>query len=109
MIWKIQYTEQAGRDLQAIYEYIAFELLVPETANRQIGRITKAIRKLDNMPEKFKIYEEEPWKSKNLRYFPVDNYIVFYLPKEETETVNIIRIIYGGRNLKRQLQETRDL
>ncbi len=58
------------------------ELLVPDTASRQSDRIMKAVRTLDNMPERYKVYEEEPWKSQNLRYFPVDNYLVFYLPKE---------------------------
>ena len=61
-----------------------------------------------NMPEKYKIYEKEPWKSRNLRYFSVNNYTVFYLPKKETENVTIVRIIYSGRDLKRQLKETED-
>jgi toxin ParE1/3/4 len=108
MSWKIEYSNQARIDLQSIYEYIAYELMVPETAGGQINRIMKAIRTLDNMPEKFKVYEEEPWKSKNLRCFSVDKYIVFYLPKKENQTVNIVRIIYSGRDLKRQLEEIKN-
>ena len=92
--------------MKAIYEYLAFELFVLDTASRQSDRITKAVRTLDNMPERYKVYEEEPWKSQNLRYFPVDNYLVFYLPKKETGIINIVRIIYGGRDIKRQLEQT---
>lgn len=106
MSWKINYTAQAYNDLSAIYEYIAYELLVPEIATNQIRRIMNSIRTLDAMPMMYKIYEEEPWKSKKLRYFPVDNYLVLYLPKEEDKTVNIVRIIYGGRDIRRQLEET---
>lgn len=106
MRWKINYTRHATEDLKAIYEYLAFELLVPDTASRQSDRIMKAVRTLDNMPERYKVYEEEPWKSQNLRYFPVDNYLVFYLPKKETGVINIVRIIYGGRDIKRQLEQT---
>ena len=106
MSWKINYTRYAREDLKAIYEYLAFELLVPDTASRQSDRIMKAVRTLDNMPERYKVYEEEPWKSQNLRYFPVDNYLVFYLPKEETGVINIVRIIYGGRDIRRQLEQT---
>ena len=106
MRWKINYTRYAREDLKAIYEYLAFELLVPDTASRQSDRIMKAVRTLDNMPERYKVYEEEPWKSQNLRYFPVDNYLVFYLPKKETGIINIVRIIYGGRDIKRQLEQT---
>ncbi len=106
MSWKINYTRYAREDLKAIYEYLAFELLVPDTASRQSDRIMKAVRTLDNMPERYKVYEEEPWKSQNLRYFPVDNYLVFYLPKKETGVINIVRIIYGGRDIRRQLEQT---
>lgn len=59
-----------------------------------------------NMPERYKVYEKEPWKSQNLRYFPLDNYLVFYLPKKETGVINIVRIIYGCRDIKRQLEQT---
>lgn len=106
MRWKINYTRYAREDLKAIYEYMAFELLVPDTASRQSDKIMKAVRTLDNMPERYKVYEEEPWKSQNLRYFPVDNYLVFYLSKKETGIINIVRIIYGGRDIKRQLEQT---
>lgn len=106
MRWKINYTRHAREDLKAIYEYLAFELLVPDTASRQSDRIMKAVRTLNNMPERYKVYEEEPWKSQNLRYFSVDNYLVFYLPKKEIGVINIVRIIYGGRDIKRQLEQT---
>ena len=102
MRWKIN----AREDLKAIYEYLAFELLVPDTASRQSDRIMKAVRTPDHMPERYKVYEEEPWKSQNLRYFPVDNYLVFSLPRKETGVINIVRIIYGGRDIKRQLEQT---
>ncbi len=109
MNWKIKYTKQALEDLKAIYEYIAFKLLVANTARKQVRRIAKAIKTLDFMPERFKIYREEPWKSLNMRCLPVDNYIVFYLLQEKTYTVNIVRIIYGGRNISQQLKETKEL
>ncbi len=109
MSWKIVYSAQALNDLSAIYEYIAFELLVPDTAANQVQRIMKSIKALDEMPMMYRNYEEEPWCSQELRVFPVDNYIVLYLPKEELNTVNIVRIIYGGRDVKRQLEETKEI
>jgi plasmid stabilization system protein ParE len=47
MSWDIVYTAGARRDLRDIYEYIAYELLVPETAAGQTQRIMKEIRALD--------------------------------------------------------------
>lgn len=106
MSWNIVYTAEARRDLRNIYEYIAYDLLVLETAAGQTQRIMKEIRALDEMPMRFRLYEEEPWHSVGLRFFPVDNYLVFYLPDESQNIVSIVRIMYGGRDICSQLIET---
>ncbi len=103
MSWNICYTEAAENDLRGIYEYIAFNLLVPDTAHKLLNDIMKEVSMLDENPLRFPVYKNEPWHSKGLRWFPVNNYIIFYLPTEENKTVTIIRIMYGGRNIEEQL------
>lgn len=105
MSWKVVYSAQARQDLRLIYEYIANELCVPDTATNQTRRIMQNIRSLDEMPLRFRLYEDEPWHSIGLRFFPVDNYLVFYLPKVNDEIVSIVRIMYGGRDIRKQLSE----
>ena len=106
MSWNIVYTAQARQDLRDIYEHIALELLAPETAIGQTRRIMKTIRSLGEMPMRHQLYGEEPWHSQGIRFLPVDNYLIFYLPEESQNTVNIIRIMFGGRDVRRQLSET---
>ena len=106
MIFNVVYTSEARQDLRDIYEYIAYELFVPETAAGQVDRIMKAARSLEQMPMRHRRYEDEPWHSQGLRFLPVDNYLIFYLPDETNNVVNIIRIMYGGRDVKKQLSET---
>lgn len=36
---------------------------------------------------------------------PVDNYIVFYIPDSKKATVEVMRVVYGGRDYVRQLEE----
>ena len=105
MIFDVSYSAEARQDLRDIYEYIAYELLVPETAARQAERIMKAARSLEQIPMRYRLYEGEPWHSQGLRVLPVDNYLVFYLPDETNATVSIIRIMYGGRDVDKQLNE----
>ena len=100
------YSARARQDLRNIYEYISYDLLVPETATRQTRRIMKEIRSLDEIPMRHRLYDDEPWHSQGVRFFPVDNYLVFYLPDETKNTVYIVRIIYSGRDIKKQLSET---
>lgn len=104
MIFDVQISEQADRDLRGIFEYIAFELLAPENAAGQLDRLEVAISKLDHMPEKFRRYEREPWRSRGLRVLPVDNYLVFYIPNIDTQVVTVIRVMYGGRDIDKELK-----
>ncbi|AGL03647.1 type II toxin-antitoxin system RelE/ParE family toxin [Desulfoscipio gibsoniae] len=106
MSYRIIYTEEAEQDLINVYRYIAMDLLVPEIAKKQIDRIMNAIKGLDEMPLRHKLYQDEPWHSKGLRVLPVDNYLVFYIVIEE-EIVAIVRIMYGGRNIELQLSNTK--
>ena len=69
MSWNIVYTAGARHDLRDIYEYIAYDLLVPDTAAGQTQRIMKEIRALNEMPMRFRLYGEEPWYSAGLRFF----------------------------------------
>ena len=79
MNFEVLYTARARQDLRNIYEYIAYDLLVPETAARQAQRIMKEIGALNEMSMRYRLYDDEPWHSQGVRFFPVDNYLVFYL------------------------------
>lgn len=98
--YNVIYSPQALDDLKDIYSYIAFELLVPDTAKNQVDRIRKEIRSLDFMPARFPIVDWEPWKSMKMHKLPIDNFVVFYLAVSDTLTVRIIRILYGGRDIE---------
>lgn len=109
MRYSIIYTKEAEQDLVDIFEYIAINLLVPETAKKQTKRIMHAIEGLSEMPQRHKLFEDEPWHSKGIRTLPVDNYLVFYLALEVGNTVAIVRIMYGGRNIDQQLSTTKNI
>ena len=72
------YSDEARRDLRTIYNYIATELGVPEIAAGQVQRI-------------------------RVRVVPVDNYLIFYLPEEKSHAINILRIMYKGREINKKL------
>ena len=81
MKMKIVYTFQAQQDLKNIYEYIAYSLLVPDTARNMSRQIMQSVRSLETMPERNPLYKE---------------------------AVSIARILYGGMDINRQLEETID-
>ena len=89
MKYKVMYTAGAKKDLRNIFRYISEELLAPENAAGQTERIMTAIRKLDTMPNRNRFYEEET--------------------DDETEIVYVVRIMYGGRDVHKQLSQTEDV
>ena len=58
---KSKYDEEKGGDT------MANELLVPETAAAQLGRIRKEARSLDFMPTRYTLVEWEPWHSMKIQ------------------------------------------
>ena len=99
--YDVSITDQAVKDMQMIYDYIAEDLLSPDYAAKQIIRLEKAIDSLTML------YEDDYWKMRNLRIYPVDNYCIFYIPNLVDLTVTVIRIIYSGRDVKKQLNKMR--
>lgn len=103
MIYEVIITDQANADLGGIYEYITFELLSPDNAAGQLDRLEEHILGLEEFPEKYRLYGNEPWHSRGLRVMPVDNYLVFYIPDKDTGIVTVIRVMFEGRNVENQL------
>ena len=93
MKYDVTFTEQAENDLRGIFEYIAFDLLSPENAAGQLDRIEEKILSLGEYPKKFRQYEREPWKSRNTRVVPVDNYVIFYIPDKTKKLVTVFGTI----------------
>ena len=100
------YTESARNDLKLIYTYIAKKLYAPMTADKIINRILSEVSSLKDSPELYPIYRFSPWKEEGVRYFSVKKYLVFYKYDSVTSVISVIRIMYGGRDISQQMEET---
>lgn len=98
--YSVIYSSKAKDDLIEIYSYIAFDLQVPDIAEGQVNRIRKTIRSLDFIPSRYITVEWEPWKSMRMHQVPVDNFVVYYVVNDDSRTVTVIRIFYGGRDIE---------
>ena len=99
-VYRVEYSPEAFADLKAVYTYIAFHLKERYTAEKQIGRIRREIRSLQELPERCAPVDWEPWASMGMRRMPVDRYVVYYLVDRAARCVSIIRIFYGGRDIE---------
>ena len=101
--YPVKITEKALGDMDGIYEYIAFNLQSPENAMGQYNRIADCVHELGFFPEKFRLVDFEPERSRGLRRMPVDNYSIFYVFKEELVTVT--RVLYSASDIEKRLKE----
>ena len=99
--YEIIISEQAAKDMNDIYEYIASVIGMPQTAMEQFNRIADAIETLNLMPERIKIMEDAKRPDQQLRQLLVDNYSVIFTIKEQT--VNIVRVLYSPSNIAYKL------
>jgi toxin ParE1/3/4 len=104
MTYTVILGDQAREDLRGIYEYIAFALVEPVIALKLRNRIVDGLNSLSEMPGRYPLYQEEPWKSRGLRRINIGNYSGFYLIQENT--VLVIRILYGGRDISTILKSS---
>ncbi len=100
--YKIHITDEALNDMESIYEYIAEELLAPDTAMGQYNRIADAIETLDQMPERIKLMESEPERTRGLRRLIVDNYAVFFIIADDV--VIVTNVLYGASDIENRLR-----
>ena len=105
MKFNVELTEQADKDLRSIYLYISVDLNSPENAIKQIKRLWDAILSLDELPQRYRRYEDEPWHSRGIRVLPVDNFVILYIPFVKEKIVRIATVMYSGRNIDEHLSK----
>ena len=89
---RVQFTVQAGRDLEKIEEFISLDN--PDAAARLLLAIHKKCVLVSRQPQmgraRFDLASE-------LRGFPVGNYLIFYRPT--TDGIEVIRVLHGARDI----------
>ena len=97
-MYRVDTTEAAEKDILDAAKYIAIDLRNPSAADRLLTDVTEAILSLEEMPSRHAMVKDEFLASLGFRFFPVHNYIVFYIVREETKSVVVERFLYGRRD-----------
>ena len=105
MKFEVELTERADKDLRNIFLYISVDLCASEDAERQINRLWDAILSFDELPERYRRYEAEPWHSLGMRVLPIDNFFILYIPNLKEKVVRIVTVMYGERDISEQLKK----
>jgi plasmid stabilization system protein ParE len=101
--YEVFISDKANEDMEAIYDYIADTLLEPAIAAKQYDRIADAILTLEIMPERIRLTDSEPERSRRFRSLIFDKYTIFFVIK--VDTVLIVRVLYSASDIRRRLLE----
>ncbi|MCQ2380831.1 MAG: type II toxin-antitoxin system RelE/ParE family toxin [Acidaminococcaceae bacterium] len=83
------------KQLKEIYTYVSANLKSPLTAKHLNYDIRNKITSLQKLPNCGIQIQTEPWKSKGMRFVPVNNYDIYYVVKEAT--VYVFAVLYSRR------------
>ena len=98
---RINYTAEALRDMDDIWDYIAFDLQNGSVADRTVTRIMDAVDKLELFAEAGATLASVSDANSEERFLVCGNYLVFY--RADGNDVFIDRVLYGRRGYLRVL------
>jgi len=93
---QVDRSARAEFDLVAIWGFIAKD--DPAAADRQLDRIDAACKMLAENPNAGPSRDD---LARGLRFFPVDNYLIFYTVGDDGITV--VRVFHAARDYRREL------
>ena len=106
MSYRVQYTRPAENDLESIYFYIAIEKAEPYGSKNFIVKLMKECRTLEELPYRCPKAEISGLDMRGVRKMTVGNYLVLFRTLEKKGIVEILRIVYAGRDLSAALRNT---
>lgn len=101
--YTVHITDEALKDMEDIYRYIAEKLQSLENAIRQYNRIADGILELEVFPERCRLVDFEPEHQSGLRRLLVDNYSVFYIIRKKQ--VIVTSVLYSASDIEQRLKE----
>ena len=97
--FNIKYSEQSANDLSEIISYIKDDLCSPIAAKNFYTTVKEKLEFLREHPYMYPLYHDKKLSKKGYRYIVIGNYLIFYIIDKESSIVNILRILYSGRDM----------
>ena len=98
MKYKIVVTDPAKEDLKKAVSYIANDLKNSIAAKNFVDNADRIIRSLSEMPKRYPIVKDNMLAAQEIRIAQINNYLAFYVVREETKTVAVLRVLHSRRD-----------
>jgi len=105
MGFKTEYSEQAAADLADVIQYLSDELCSPQAAERFYQAVYEKLEVLSENPYIYPLHHDEKLYAEGYRFAVIGNYLMFYMVNDDSSIVDIVRIVYGGRDISAVFEE----
>lgn len=103
--YKVELTELAQEQILQIARYVSDELHAPDTANKLVDKLETEISKLETMPQRIVLVDREPWHSRGVHKFIIDEHIAYFIIIEPKAVVRVIAVVLGRMDQIKQLEK----
>lgn len=107
--YNVEVTQIAEQDYYKAEAYIKYELYNQNAAAGLAKKLHEAIKDLSFFLTKYPICNDDFLRVWEIRFVPVNNYLLFYIVREDEKTVYVLRFLYSRRDwqkiLRKQLED----
>ena len=105
MTCQIRVTFRAQADINRAAYHISHVLKNPQAADDFLDAVEAEIASLAEMPERYAIVHDEVLAFWKIRFTRIKNYLAFYTFNSKTQTVYVVRVLYGKSNWQSILRQ----
>lgn len=99
MAYKVIETESFIKSLSETFDYILINFKNLTIVNEMLNTIDGVSELLKLYPDMYAIFEPSYELEFTIRKFPVKDYFVFYIVRDDLEEVQLLKIIHSSRNI----------
>lgn len=103
--YNVEVTQIAEQDYYKAEAYIKYELYNQKAAAGLAKKLHEAINDLSFFPTKYHICNDDFLRVWEIRFVPVNNYLLFYIVREDEKIVYVLRFLYSRRNWQKILRK----
>lgn len=103
--YNVEVTQIAEQDYYKAEAYIKYELYNQKAAAGLAKKLHEAINDLSFFPTQYPICNDDFLRVWEIRFVPVNNYLLFYIVREDEKIVYVLRFLYSRRNWQKILRK----
>ena len=95
IIYRVQLSDIFSNELALIVDYIEKQLENRKAAQDFLESVMATVRSLSTFPSRFVAFRN------NIRKVVINNYSIFYTVNTILKTVNVLHVLYNGRDISK--------